>query len=723
MDHRLNGRRDAGPVAVRQPFFDPQVSFFPAGTFSSATPDPEPYPLVDVSPLHAEICRLRQLLGQANINAEQQAQTIRRAVEQHAAQASARHRAEASRHQAESAKAMEQLQHQLRTLRQESETRTSALRQRLTEADDQLSKARETAQSDSQQIRSLKEELAHLAAAAAEEQQQLRQHSAAQARRYEAARQADSAEAKSLHAAFISAEAQIVQWRCVHELATDLCDDYESQVRRQRVVLNRLRCEYDRYRIATSEAFSAYETEIGQLKAEIAVLYTDHEAVELTNAELDHYAARLESDLDRLQADSQQSLVAVTEDHQESARIITELNAQLHTTKTRLMTVSEENRSLVESLGKLKSAAEDYDATLFAKDQKIDATNRLAVKAQHQLEQMRREYNVAAGQIEDLRVKKRTLSKAQSELESKLNQAIERATHAEQTAERQEQNLREFQTAARAAEADSQLRASEAEQQYAVEIQRLEAELEDRKSGDQRDVRIETEYQAKIAELESALQEGRNSWNASASEIDRLQATIEQLNQRLSAAQNTAEQSEKWIEQLQAASSDLKDELGVLADENAQLRHESEQQRQQLADYADRVATQQQEIARHELESGRLQQEPQNSHSDPDVAILKERIAELENNQLTLRERHHQSQITNERLIETLNQEVNGLIAQRDVLTGQLQDRSQFENPINEVNRLTRELARKTSEHAREREALLARIETLGESAARNRAA
>ncbi|QDV42645.1 Chromosome partition protein Smc [Stieleria neptunia] len=695
------GDRRAGP-------YSPEVMHDAAGFGPAAWPatDFRPY---DFRPYHAEIARLRHRLASAHAANNRQATEIRRRTEQALAQQKNFWVGK-----------IETLQQRIAVLQHESQREQENREQKNAAIDKQLAEARGAAHALNRHIATLKHELKHVALAASSEQQELKRAHDSIVNRHHAAIAEQLATIESLQQQMDDQDEILEHWKTAQEQAVQLSEWYETEHERERVRYTQLVDEFARFRSKTSEAFAVCEDEIETLEATVGILQTDHEIVELINADLDHLADKRESEIEQLQAE--------------------------------LEAVSEEKTSLIETVAGLKSTSDDFDASLFAKDQEIDATKRLATEAQRQLEQTRRENKGLASQNDQLRHRAADLTNEITKLQTELADAKDRADRAESMRLERDHQIREIQSAARAADANALLRANEAEQQYAVELQRLEDELERQKQAQHSDSQLNGIDQAKVTELEHALAASQRAVTASSTENDRLQQTIDQLHTRLAELQRAGETKADRVELLEDTLSELRHDASNHQQENVQLRADLAELRSQLAESADRIATAQHTISQQtealdqksqqleQLEQSRQERDVEAFRSDLEAELAAKwqaQVTELEQNQVTLRERHHQAQLAQQQTIESLQQQLRERIAERDslkqrddasgeqirTLQSQLADWSMQESPVEEVKRLSNELSRCISQHAREREALLWRIEQLQTVRALGRAA
>lgn len=699
-----------------------------------------PHPSFDPRALYGENARLRQLLSAARVATARQAEAIRQHTEQLAAQ---RHD-ELSR----------QLDEMQARLADEAEQAGGRLREKQEEIDrlrEQVAEAQKSALANSAQVTILKRELENVAIVAAAEQRDSCKRHETVVGRLRSLVDEGTQNTTRLQAEVDERNELLELWYHAHDQAATLCECYERDIRQQRDILAETTDEYTRFRAETAAAFQCCDDEIETLEATVRILRTDHESVERINDDLDQLVDRLQSEQKELQRELESQVVSRARDRQESTRAIESLREELHTTKSRLISVAEERKSLVQSVAKLKTASDQYDASMFAKDQEIDATKRMADDAQRQLEQLRREHAVLAGQCDDLRNRHRETCGSLQQLEQDLEQAVELAELAESKAGERDRQLREVQSAARAAEANALLRASEAEQQFAIEIDRLESKLQEKGEAEARQQEASADHEAELKKLQHEIEVSRQAAVASAAENDRLQQTIDRQNQRVGDLEVVVQAKESRIALLEDSLAEASSDASKQGDDVAQLRRELETRRAQMAEYADRIATQQRQLVRVEQELSETKRQPSKSQVEQDTPASESnaeqaeasnlqwqaKVSELEQNQLALRERHHQALLAQEKNLEALRSSESQLIAERDVLAarvneltdqinglrGELDEWSRFENPIQEARRLSTELARRIAEHARDRETLFERIETLQQQSQQQRAA
>ncbi len=724
------------PGEIHRGWYDTSGPGFTAMPHPALPPSPAANTVPDVRLYHAEITRLRHLLASAHTTYTQQVTALR----QHSEQAFVQQRKLLSGK-------IESLQQKLASLQREAEHDQHNHDQELAAVRNQLSQARRGVETANRQIADLKQELANVATAASDEQQELQRSCESILARHHATIAEHFATIENLQKQVDDQEKILKHWRAAQEQAVALSEWYESEHERERARFAELSEDFAQFRCRTNEELAACDEEIETLEATAGILATDHEMVELINADLDHLNDKLDFELQSLQAELESVVAQSARDQQETQRVIEMLRGDLHETTVRLNAVSEEKKSLIETVANLKETADEFDASLFAKDQEIDATKRLAAETQRQLEQLRLENAGLASQNDTLRKRVRDVTDETERLQAELDETQCRVEQAEAAASQRDQQLREIQSAARAADANALLRANETEQQYAVEIQRLEAELEQLAASQDHRSKNEADAQARIAELEEALTESHRAVAASSAENDRLQQTVDQLGGRIADLELATDSKTEQIHSLEATVTDLQREAADARQQIATRDAECAERKTQLAEFADRLASaqhtiaqQQQTLLEKELQLEQLRQST--SESEIETQTLEALKAELESefearwaaqvkeseqNQLTLRERHHQNELNLQRTIEDLQHQVQELVDQRAsfesqqaeateqirALQTELERWSQHKRPIDEVNRLSAELSHRIGQHAREREALLWRIEQL----------
>ena len=495
---------------------------------------------------------------------------------------------------------------------------------------------------------------------------------------------------------------------------------------------------------------------IDRLSDIIKQLQVDHEAVELINANLDEQIDQQTADLIDLQHELDVVVAAQLQQQQASRMELANLEHELHSTAAELRNAKTDNQESLTEIEILREHADQFDASLFAKEQEIAATQKLVSDLQRQMNQLRAEgINVSAAN-ERLRQQLRVAEQATSELEQSLSEQSDRLCQAESTVGQRDQQLRELQTSARAAEANALLRASEAEQQFAVRIEQLEAELAEAKDIHHRDEHQEQVLKQQITDSQSQHQSDRERLRLTSSECDRLQKTIESLNQRLNEYEATISQKD---EQIQRLGDTLQEELRN-AEQNEQQKQQSQievaNRRSQLAEYADRLACAQNHVVALQERIRVLEAEvaegsatPQDDSGSQPVDTIKETSAESVTNDrseiidqyerkfISIRERGNQKEVALQRRIDSMDQQLRDLASERLQLIGHLamseqqirllqvesESWSVDAKPIEEARRLSAELAATHSAHAIERQELYWRIEQLHKAIEQKRAA
>lgn len=457
MDYRWRTNHNAKPLRIgvqhpvdRQPADRPLESFHQLVNPRIVTTDVRFY--------HAEIDKLRQLLSSVQGQLTQQSDQLLRSAEQ----SLACQESELSSQIYTLKRHNELLEYEACESKQNYEQRSALLRSK-------LDVAQQWIRSSSQQIDGLKGELKNVALTASAEQNELteRHRAFVECQNLVVDEKDDCIETLESQVAFL--EDSIAAWQNAHQQSVDLCEWFDRLHWESDHRIADLQSQYSGFRERTTNTFVIYDKERELLDATVAVLRTDHEAVELNAADLDHQNDELRCTIDQLQRDFQSVATDASRDRQ--AR---------QATNTRLTTVAEEKMSLIGSLAKLKARSDEHDAMMFAKDQEIDATKRHANTAQNQLQQLRREHTAVTSQNDQMRNQIRESTANVNRLESAASAATDRIDQAETTLSQRDRQLREIQSSARAAEATAKLQANEEEQQFAIELQRLEDELEQR---------------------------------------------------------------------------------------------------------------------------------------------------------------------------------------------------------------------------------------------------
>lgn len=675
---------------------------------------------------------------------------------------------------------LDEARSRLRAVREQTAAQLKALQAEKTRHQDAL-------QASHQHVESLKQELKHVAEAASQEQHALaaehqrfvEQHAGFVDEHTTLVRNLES-ELAAFQSRISEQDDSITLWRQAHDDAVELCESLETQLLRRDQQFHELRERHSQFQHRSAEAFAILEDEIQVLESTAKMLRTDHEDIELINCHLDHRNDELESLVELLQRDLDGVVLESTREKQESRRALAAFQQRMDACELRVNAATEEKRSLNETVARLKAAADESDAALFAKDQEIAATRKAAHQTEQRLAQVQQQHTAATGELQELRNELRsvhaelqtTLDRLQvteerlKDSETRLHTSEERFETAEGKLAESDRQLRELQSAARAAEANAVLRAQEAEQQHLAEIERLETELEARQSVADREAQRESERDQHVQTLESELHSTRQALAASSRENDRLQQTVEHLGTQIVELTTAAHERDERIASLNENVRDTQNEVLAQTDQVTQLRTELSERRSQTAEYADQLAT-----AQHVNEQLRQQRDAiekqladardQNEQSRKEISQLQEELArkaesdqteldkaeaelrqesereqaslwqqrllDLESEHLRQRERDHQVQVKQQITIDQLTESAEQIATERDALRLELETvigvKESLEDdlralnvhadPIAEVKRLTTELARRSAEHARERETLYRRIEQL----------
>ncbi|KAA5547198.1 hypothetical protein FYK55_01995 [Roseiconus nitratireducens] len=704
----------------------------PPSTGTPLPPGVPPATPVDARAWQFEVHRLQQMLAEAKAVFAKQLSSASEAAH-----------AQRARDLQASQVRLNELEHQLEQSKQRHQQELRSVRT-------QLDNARKSDQHKEDQLSKLKQEISNLAATAAAEQLQLRERHAALSTRYQSQLAETEAQLQRLKDSAEQKRRTLMHWQQAHRHAVALCEWQQLLRTGDRNRLQELGQELEQTRAEAQQAIASLNEQVESLDAMASMLQTDHEAVELICAELDHRVDEGQCLAEELQKEIGHLLDQANRERQESLRRIGSLESQLHSAACRLEIVSEEKQSLLESVSRLKQQARDYDASLFAKNQELEATQRQSEDACKQLEQLRCEHGTLAGQNDQLRNQVHELEGSRELLQEQLAETRQRLTESESSVTQRERQLREFQSAARAAEAHATLRLSEAEQEFAIETERLQEQLENQ----QAEVELQREQHAQafaqLEEMRHSLATAQQSAAAVSSENDRLQEAIDQLREQLVESRQCVDQQADRVRYLETALEQQKADREASSGRLANLQQDLEACRQERARYANQVADLQQQVAGKDSRLASLEKLADDLRAQPAPSAsaaptenqlpseleqeYQQRIVELERTNLTLRERNFQSSIAQQSEIESLRDQLRELCRQRDdlmrqadesadradVLETQVQTLSQsvaelseFENPIGEVKRLSGELSRQIATHARERESLIRRIEQL----------
>ncbi|OYP34974.1 hypothetical protein [Rhodopirellula sp. MGV] len=342
------------------------------------------------------------------------------------------------------------------------------------------------------EVDSLKKELANMASAALAEQQTLRDHHALQSQRHQALlaerdqqihhqeRLVKDVESRAVafRQQLESADQRRAAWESAHESSVDLADWLVQQCQKLSRDLSSSENAYDQLHDEAMRLLQQRDNRLRKLSDTVSVLQTDHEAVELANADLDHLNDRLQCELDELTKEFDNVQVGAKREQQQLVQATQSVSDQLARTNLKLESLSREKQALLEAIEQRRDIEDQFDASLFAKEQEISASKRAADDARRQLDQLRREHAVSVGQNDQLRSQVREQDKELAELKQRLDDANEQLDQAVELADQRDQQFRQLQTATRAAEANATLQQHETAREYAMEIDRLESLIE-----------------------------------------------------------------------------------------------------------------------------------------------------------------------------------------------------------------------------------------------------
>ena len=551
-----------------------------------------------------------------------------------------------------------------------------------------------------------------------------------QAWRKKCAQQAQALEAAEQHHSQLCAAKDLLKhWRRAHQVAVDSDDWLQRQRQVDRDRYQTLATRYEDHREKARQRAADWQRQITLLEATVSMLRVDHEAVEVTCADLDHYANRLAAECDDMRT-------ALRDGSQSEQQLRESLEKAAKTQRQQQIEIDD----LTAQLAELSTVSEGFDAQLFAKDQELDKTRRLVAESQRQIEVARREAAASDNQNETLRSQVRESASNIADLQEALEYTQGQLNDALDKKHSFENQLRELQTAARAAEANSLLQAGEAQQAYTAELEELREEIAQLTAQLTESSRDQGALQDTVTALTEERDRARKAAQQSSSENDQLQQIVDELNDRLGEEKQLAYQAISRAESLQGEQASLAGQLQQEQAEADKRRHELGELRSQLSQYANTVATLQHQLTeQHAAASDRSKSEklPTNSQFDQLRSQMQHKINELERTNVSLRERHYQAQVAQNQQLETLRRSSRELIGERDQLQQAFNDASQrvedlesqlssylaHKNPVEEVKRLTQTLSQHIATSSRERERLQRRIDQLHQGATTKRAA
>ncbi|MEM6468141.1 MAG: hypothetical protein AAF802_01130 [Planctomycetota bacterium] len=644
------------------------------------------------------------------------------------------------------------------TFKHRIEELVSKLRREASEAKSELSSINKShAESTSKlesEISKLKQELQNIAAAASEEQK----NSAERLERDRAHHERELAQLKELlkaeknrateesHRHRLLSQ-QNVQWRRSQAATVKLAETLEQLGLSCRADADELRISHEGlakdYESLVHESLhyqSDAEESITRLRDKASLLESDHLDLELICESLDQCIDERDAEIDELthQLDGVFESSRINERYFEATA--QELRQQVDFVEAQLVVALAEKSSLAESIAKLRTEADDFDASLFAKDQEVAATKRQCNEAQSQVDLLRRE-NAALGQNvteirECLRKQKQAFDEAKLEGEQSASncQTLERQlTELQREKTALDNDLRQFETSARAAEANALLQANESEQLFLVRLEALESELSEQRTLNEKQLsdhqREQENWREQFTQLQSKVSASENEARGFQQRVDHLRGELESSQ---ADARALTDQVATHANTLRLNTEEHQRQQQMIET----LQHEKEQAEQRLASAEERLLESRSEAALidrvQEKEPPRGEEDAEELRKAIEVdveGLWTRKIGILQQQMIVQRERDHQSVVV---LREKLREREDQLaVAQsnygylmeeyrenRDVLLralGDLEESRSDHPPREEVKRLTRELAVQLADAAREREELASRIASLHE--------
>ncbi|MEL6105926.1 MAG: hypothetical protein AAFU85_07815 [Planctomycetota bacterium] len=571
--------------------------------------------------------------------------------------------------------------HQRQLREQQSQTRD--LKKRLADAES-VGQERDRLQL---QVEALKNELKHVACAADQEQQidQRRWQSELQRLRQHLAQRDDRV--KRLEESLANTEARSASLRS--ELV-NARNDHGDSIQSMQAEQEALRAEQE------------------QLRARVAIHQTDHEAVELVCADLDHYSDRLRCDLQTLSDSIDESGKESIRDRQESRRATHALESQLESLTQRLQAAEQRDARNALLLDDQRRLNEERNALLMEKDQDISALNERVADLEQQLDAFQTDCDTARRENTSLEKRCRRESERVQRLASKIDQLKERVTESQCESVVRGEQLRQIELSSKREKAAALMRADQVEKRFAEEQRELQRALNFERTRIETLLRERLRSHARQLSCELAFSAAQKASEFASDEAKQARHEIHQLRREVS-------EFESQREQLSGEQSMTRDSLHQQTSEVKRLAAE-------LTDQAH-----QRDRLRHTLQELEIElQSSQQATRETELALdehrdnFEQRLAQAK---LQERERHDQVVSALRLQIERLDTEVHRLAGDREgfhaeiaQLTRRLAESELDRAPVSETRRLARELARHRQAHAREREFLYARLNRLHET-------
>ena len=558
------------------------------------------------------------------------------------------------------------------------------------------------------QVASLEKEIRRVSTVAAEEQQASERQHHTDLQRLRSESDAHAQELSQVYAAIAAHESETLQLRTQNaELRHDL-----------------------------KKATELVQEERAQAVARVEILRIDHEAVELVCADLDHYSDRLAFEAEELRHRIQDLQLSSARDQQrteQQARGISQaFENRLESAAQQVRQAQEEKKRLNASLLEYDQLVRERDALVLFKDQAIAATYHCVTDLEEQLQTSRSEVARLETELREFETRQDHVRAELTRTSAELSETRHSMVQREQVIEECDARLQQVEAAAQIANANAVIRARETEREFSEQCHRLRDELQT-----QREI-VETltceralwqserpELEQEIADARAEIQSCNTQLDAGRNEIRELKHASEQLRELYAGESERADQAEQTLATVERELAKLQQERDQRVEELVSLQDRFSHDEMELNCLQQSLSQCEQELerCREDLEQARKAAVEAGRAKEAETGIFEARVDQAK---LELRERHDQIQWALRLQIEALENEIHRLAGDRETFHSQvlrleqrLAESDRDSAPISEVRRLSRELARQTEAHARERAFLYERVDQLRAANAR----
>lgn len=466
--------------------------------------------------------------------------------------------------------------------------------------------------------------------------------------------------------------------------------------------------------------------ERAELRDRVAILQTDHEAVELVCADLDHYADRLRYDAHGLSGSIDELVKHLAREQQQSRLAIHTLESQLESLTQRSHATERLNDRITLSLTNQQKVCDERNTLLMEKDHDISALNERLADLEQQLDAFQNACEASCRENDSLQERCQRQSERVASLEGEVDQLKQRVTESQCALVVRDERLRQLKISSSRERAEQ---ADQAQQRFAEMTHELRQALNHEQACVETLTGERLHLQARQLACEMALASAKRTVEGLSSETELQRLENHALSRHLDEQSKINRDQSLRISELQGRHAQWNDDQVTLRASLNQQKSEVTRLEAELTDQGhqrDRLEHTIQELEVELQSSLRVIAETE-STLDVHRDTFEQQLSQAK---IQERERHDQIASALRLQVERLEAEVHRLAGDREGfhaeiarLARRLAESELDRAPISETRRLARELAQHRQAHAREREFLYARLDQLHDTRTQRAAA